>query len=235
MAIRHPMTLPALALPAVLAAGFLASSAPVRAQDPTPSPRSDAPRTRSSSRDAYILSIGGEWMSSGVDFDHLADDRPSGRRDFLWFRRGDRTWIADDAAAVRRADSLFEPLRALEPEQEALRDRETALDDRENALDAEEESIDAAIERLEPEEDSDEEVDAPPPPTADDDRERDGLERRREELREQQRALRVEQRAFEREERALDKREEDLEREAEAKLWKLADELVARGSAKPVK
>src|SRR6185369_13883859 len=103
-------------------AGFLASSDPVRAQDPTPSPRSDAPRTRSSSRDAYILSIGGEWMSSGLNFDHLGDYRPSGRGDFLWFRRGGRTWIVEDAAAVQRADSLFEPVRALEPEQDALRD-----------------------------------------------------------------------------------------------------------------
>lgn len=241
MATRSRLTFPAFALPAAaLAAGLLAT--PVRAQDrtPAPGPRVEA-QHRSPRRDAYVLSTGGEWMSSGVNFDHVDDFGRGGRGDFLWFRRGGRAFIVDEAETVRRANALFEPLRALEPEQEALHERETALDDRENKLDAEEESIDSAMERLEPdyeegdEYDEDADAPAPPPPpvSAEDDHERDALEQRRAEIHEKQRALYAEQRAFEREERALDQREEGLEREAEAKLWKLVDELIASGAARP--
>ena len=221
---------------AAFALGLLASSLSAQAPPP-PAGSHGEPQHRSSRRDAYVLSVGGQWMSSGVNFDNVGEFRRDGRGDFLWFRRGGRTWVVDDAATIQRADSLFEPLRALEPEQEALHDKESALDHRERAPDAEEESIDAAMERLEPEgdwDDGDDDVEAPPPPpSAEDDRQREELQRRLEELHEKQRALNVEQRAFAREERALDQREEDLERDAEGKLWKLMDELVASGAAKP--
>ena len=225
----------------VLAAGALAAgllAAPVRAQDRTPSPArpAEAQRPSSSRRDAYILSTEGRWISSGINMDDIGGRRERlGGGDFLWFRRGGKTWIVEDPATLARASALFEPVEALAPEQEAVHDRERALDDREQALDDEEERIEAAMERLEPEEDWDDEVEAPPrpEPTAEDDREREELRRRRDELRDRQRDLHAEQRAVERDERALDKREEDLERQAEAQLRSLMDELVASGAAKP--
>jgi hypothetical protein len=231
---------------AVLAAGTLAAglaAAPARAQDrtpaPTAAPRSHTEQPRSPARDAYVLSTHGRWMSSGVNIDDIDGRRQRlGDGDFLWFHRSGKSWIVDDPATLARASALFEPLEGLAPEQDALHDREKALDDREQALDDEEERIDAAMERLEPDYDEgDDDVDAPPPPppSASVEAERDELDRRRGELRDKQRELQAEQRAFAREERALDQREEDLERAAESQLWRLMDELVSSGAAKPAK
>jgi hypothetical protein len=225
---------------AVAAAGLAApGSAQERPAAPDPTPESR--EHRSSARDGYVLSTGGEWLSSDVNFDELSESQLARRGDYLWFRRGGRAYLVEDAAALARAVALFEPLRALEPEQEALRERERALDRREDALDREEEDIDSAMERLEPadvdegEGDEEGEYAAPPPapPSEADERDRQELERRMDDLRDRQRALQAEQRAFERDERAFDQREEKLEAEAEAKLWRLMDELVASGAAKP--
>jgi hypothetical protein len=191
----------------------------------------------SHSRDSYILSLGDHWMSSDVNFDELSASRLRMHGNYLWFRRGGKTWLVEDAPTLERAVKLFAPLNALEPEQDALREKEQALDDRETSLDDEEERIDAAMERLEPA-DADDEQDEDAPvaayvPSPEDERERDELAARLDELHAKQRELQTEQRAFDREERALDDREEKLEREAEASLWKLIDETIANGTAKP--
>ena len=227
------LRLPALA---TLALGAATLAGAVHAQDRQPPPE----RTRSSSRDGYVLSTGGEWLSSDVDFDELSASRLTRRGDYLWFRRSGKAYSIDDPATLSRAFSIFEPLRALESEQEALRERDRALDDRERSLDAEEERIEAAQERLEPpdadtEGDEDDEYapPPPPPPSAADEREREELDRQLDDLRGRQRALQAEQRAFERDERALDQREEKLEAEAEAQLWRLIDETIASGAARP--
>jgi bla regulator protein blaR1 len=208
----------------------------------TPSSPPERGWPRSSGRDGYILSLGGQWLSSDVNFDEISESGAltrGGQRsaDFLWFRRGGKAYLVDDAASLARAAALFEPLRALEPEQEALRERERALDDREKALDADEEDIDAALERLEPADsdegdDDDEYASRPATPSAADEREREALERRMDEVRSKQSELRTDQRAYDRDERALDAREERLEKDAEAQLRKLMDELVASGAAR---
>jgi hypothetical protein len=231
---------PTLAAFAVAASVGLA--VPAGAQDRPEPPRSspESERPRASGRDGYVLSLHGDWLSSDLSFGELSRAEHGG--DHLWFRRSGKTYVIDDPAALARAAALFDPLRALEPEQEALRDRERALDHRENALDAEEERIDAAMERLEPDDadagDGDENDDeyvaaAPAAPSPEDERERGELERRRGDLRERQRELQADQRAFERDERALDQREEKLEAEAESQLWRLMDEAIASGVAKP--
>lgn len=227
---------------AIALAASVGLAGPARAQNrpDRPSPTPDAEWPRPSGRDGYVLSVHGEWLSSDVSFEELSRSRGAG--DYLWFRRSGKAWVIDDPAALARAVALFDPLRALEPEQEALRDRERALDHRENALDAEEERIDAAMERLdEHDADSDDDEDdgeyaaaAPAPPSPADERERGELERRQEELHARQRELQAEQREFERDERALDQREERLEAEAEAQLWRLMEESIGSGVAKAV-
>ena len=216
----------AAAISAVFAAAAAAQTAPGN--------------VHASHHDGYVLSTEGRWISSGVDFDELS--RARGRRsgDFLWFHRSGKSYLVEDPATLDRAAKLFDPLRALEPEQDALRDKERALDDRENAFDAEEERIEAAMERWEGEDEGDsddesEDVDSRPLAqlSAEDERERDELARQLDELHAKQRELHAEQRAYDREERELDAREERIERDAESKLWQLLDETVGNGTAKP--
>jgi hypothetical protein len=221
-------------LAAVLGVGAVAADASAQNRAGAPN-AGDWPR--SSGRDGYILSLEGQWLSSDVNLEEVTGTRAGKRGDFLWFRRSGKGYVIDDPAALARAVALFEPVRALEPEQDAIRDRERALDDRENALDRQEEEIDAELERLEPsdeDEGGDDEYAASAPSAAADPAERDELERRMDEVRAKQTDLRAEQHDLDRDERALDAREERLERDAEAQLWRLLDDLVASGAAKPI-
>ncbi|HEX4440755.1 MAG TPA: hypothetical protein VH854_11835 [Thermoanaerobaculia bacterium] len=231
---RHGARLFAAALGFALAGG---SAAVGLAQEA----RGESTYTHSSHRpDGYILSTDNHWLSSDVDMGELEASRARLHGSFLWFRRSGKAWLVDDEATLDRAVKLFEPLRALEPEQDALRDKERALDDRETALDDEEERIDAAMERLEAssgDEDDDDDAPAAPDarPSAEDDREREELAGRMGELRAKQRELHAEQRAIESDERELDAREDRLERDAESSLWKLMDETIANGTAREPK
>jgi len=166
--------------------------------------------------------------------------------DFLWFRRGGKAYVIEDDAMLREARELFTPLRALEPEQEALRRRQDAVGEEKRELDRQQEDVERQIDGLtdhdgETEGDEDREFIAPedaPPPT---DEEQAELQRQLDELRGQQENLRPRQRELDAKnrdldeaERALDAREEKLEREAEAKIWSLVDAAVRSGVAKLV-
>jgi hypothetical protein len=174
--------------------------------------------------DAYILAVGDKWMSGEMDLDDLVRMRGRLAGDFLWFRRGGKSYRVVDAATLGKADGLFASVRALEPEFEDLRRKERRLDAREDELDREEELIDQDLEDL----DADEEAGI-----AIDESTRRNLESRREAVRVRMKDLAKEQRQLALVERALDTREESLEAEAEAKLWKLIDETIAGGAAKP--
>ena len=174
--------------------------------------------------DAYILSLDDHFTSSGWDND-VSDlvrmrDRLAG--DFLWFRRGGKTYRVGDAATIAKADALFLPMRALEPEYDDLRHKERRLDAREDELDREEELIEQDLEDLDADEEAGLAVDA---------NARRNLETRREAVRSRMRDVEGEQRELESVERALDSREEALEAEAEGKLWRLIDEAITSGRA----
>ncbi len=179
----------------------------------------DSPR----SGDAYILAVGDKWMSGDMDLDDLVKMRNRLAGDFLWFRRDGKTYRVVDAPSLARADGLFAPVRALEPEFEDLRRKERRLDDRENELDRKEEWIEQDLEDL----DADEEAGI-----AVDGNARRNLESRRDAVRSRMQDVEKEQRQLESVERRLDAREETLEAEAEAKLWRLIDETIASGAAK---
>jgi hypothetical protein len=195
---------------AVLAAS-LASSALPASPDPPPT------------GDAYILAVGDRWISGELDLDDIARMRGRLAGDFLWFRRGGRTYRVVDAGTLAKADALFAPVRALEPELEDLRRKERRLDARETELDREEESIEEDLESLD--------ANAEAGIAVDEDARR-SLESRRDALRSRMRELEKEQRQLESVERELDAREEALEAEAERKLWRLIDEWITSGAAK---
>jgi chromosome segregation ATPase len=174
--------------------------------------------------DAYILAIGDEWTSGDMDLDDLVRMRGRLAGDFLWFRRGGKTYRVEDEATLGKAQGLFAPVRALEPEFEELSSKERKLDAREEELDREEELIDQDLEDL----DADEEAGM-----AVDENQRRNLETRREAVRARMRELQGEQRQLASVERALDAREESLEAAAEGKLWKLIDDAIAGGLARP--
>ena len=64
---------------------------------------------------------------------------------------------------------------------------------------------------------------------------RRNLETRRDVVRSRMRDVEREQKELERVERALDAREEVLEAEAEGKLWRLLDEAIGSGVARPAR
>ena len=104
--------------------------------------------------DAYILAVGDQWTSGDMDLDDLVRMRGRQAGDFLWFRRGGKTYRVVDAATLGRADELFAPVRALEPEFEELRRNERRLDAREDELDREEELIEGDLEDLDADEEA---------------------------------------------------------------------------------
>ena len=175
--------------------------------------------------DAYILALGDQWMSGDMDLDDLVRMRNHLAGDFLWFRRNGKAYRVTDTATIGKADALFGPVRTLEPEFDDLRRKEERLDDRESELDREEEFIEQDIEDL----DADLEAGMPIDRSS-----RENLESRQDAVRARMHDLEREQRALEAVERDLDAREEKLENEAEKKLWRLIDETIASGMARPV-
>jgi bla regulator protein blaR1 len=231
--------LPGLRVPlAVLAAALCAATAPAAGEE------GSRHRTDRPDQDAYVLAMGQHTMSTNLDFDAFARMREKRTGDFLWFRRAGKTYVVEDPATLRLAQELFAPLRALEPEQEALSRRQEELSEKEQELDREQDEIESRMDRLtddgETEYDGDTEFMVSEETTPPTEEERAELERELDELRGQQEALRPLQREIQAKnreldavERSLDAREEKLEREAEGRLWKLIDASIESGVAKP--
>ncbi len=169
-----------------------------------------APEGGRGPRDTYVLNRGNSASVSG-SFEDLGTLRRRYDGDFLWFRRGGTAYVIRDPSLLSEADAFFDPLRRLEPEQDAVARREGALDREEEKNDAEEEEIEA------------EEETAPSPE----------LDRRRRALDDRRRDLSRRQRELAKEERALDRRSEALEKAAERELWKFLDRSVTNGGARP--
>src|SRR5258705_11330943 len=82
-------------------------------------------------RDAYILSVGPGpgvmLLTTGIDIEDAVSRRQHYGHDFLWVRRNGHDYLIRDANFLARADALFAPQRALEPEQQAGAKEERAL------------------------------------------------------------------------------------------------------------
>ncbi len=98
----------------------------------------------SRARDAYLLTRGEHGLSTNLSLEEFVDLRKMFSGEFLWVRRGGRKFLIRDRAVLGQAQALFEPLRTLEPEREALRARQRDLADEESPLEREQEEIEGS-------------------------------------------------------------------------------------------
>ena len=187
----------------ILVASFLTLSAA--------GPALAAPEGGRGPRDTYVLNRGNSASVSG-SLEDLGTLRRRYSGDFLWFRRGGSAYVIREPGLLSQADAFFEPVRTLQPEEDAVARRERALDREEEENDAEAEAIEAGEEGG---------------PSRELDRRRRALDDRRRDLSRRQRELA-------KEERALDRRSDALEEAAERDLWKFLDRSVTSGAARPV-
>jgi hypothetical protein len=171
--------------------------------------------------DAYVLWLEKSFWSTNTSLERLQGLRRRFAGDFLWVRRGRKSFLMRDPETLRQARTLFDPLRTLEPDRAALDRLRSPLERREKALDREQEALDREAARL-----SDRKKDRAGGV-------REDLELRRRALEERMRALGKEQEQFAAIENALEEKQEALENYAEGELWHLIDASIARGLAKP--
>jgi DNA repair exonuclease SbcCD ATPase subunit len=171
----------------------------------------------SRARDAYLLTRGEHGLSTNLSLEEFVDLRKMFSGEFLWVQRGGRKFLIRDRAVLGQAQALFEPLRTLEPEREALQARQRDLADEESPLEREQEEIDRKAEELE--DDHGENAAAA----------RRDLQRRQDDLRQRMRRLEARERELDTIEHLFDEREDVLEKRAEERLWQLIDAALARG------
>jgi bla regulator protein BlaR1 len=171
---------------------------------------------RRSGGDTYVLYRGSNSSMNGT-LEGFEELRRRYAGDFLWFRRAGSAYVIRDPRLLSEAEGLFDPVRKLEPEQEAISRQQAALDREEEEIDREQEAIEA-------EQEDSRDTDVPRDRSA-------ALERRHRALEVRRRDLRRRQRPVAAEERALDRRSEQIEQAAERKLWDLIDRAIRSGAA----
>ena len=172
--------------------------------------------------DAYVLSRGGHWSSTNESLEALRAVQRRFSGEFLWVRRAGKEYLIRDHRTLEEAQSLFAPLRELDPERAALRPRQSRLESEQTKLDREQEKLERELDRLTDDSEA-----------RGEEATRGRLERRQRELESKMRALEGEERELDAVERSIDEREDDLERKAEAELWRLIDRALARGLGRP--
>lgn len=106
----------------------------------------------SASRDAYILTLGGEQTAvlytDSVPIHRVQELRRDYGNNFLWFQRNGGIYVIRDRAFLSRVEELFAPKRALEPEHRAISREESELDLRIDAIEDRDDGtrLDAATE-----------------------------------------------------------------------------------------
>jgi hypothetical protein len=185
-------------------------------------PRRQSTALSSSGPDAYILSQGENSFSTNLSLEAMGAARVRLSGDFLWIRRAGKVYLIRDDQTLNEAQALFAPLRQLDPEHEALARRQSRLEAEQEALDREQEKIEQELDGLADEEENGERASA-----------RRGLERRQRDLEPRLRALESKERELDQVERSIDEREDALEKKIEARLWRLIDESIERGLARP--
>ena len=86
--------------------------------------------------DAYMLHAGKTDVTmTSTTIDELVPlRRRLGDGSYLWVRMSGREWLIRDAALLREAAALWEPVEALKPEQRAVDREESELDKRIDAI-----------------------------------------------------------------------------------------------------
>ncbi|HSS44166.1 MAG TPA: hypothetical protein VLO07_02405 [Thermoanaerobaculia bacterium] len=173
--------------------------------------------------DAYVLSRGGHWSSTNESLEALRGVQRRFSGEFLWVRRAGKQYLIRDRRTLDEAQTLFAPLRRLDPERAALRPRQARLERQQAAMDREQEKLERELDGL-----------ADDPEARDQGPARRRLERRQRELETRMHALEQEERELEAVERSIDEREDDLEKRAEAELWLLIDRSISSADARPI-
>lgn len=160
--------------------------------------------------DPYVIMHDSNTITtSNIDIERALTIKGRYGSRFLWTRFEGRGYVIRDAATLAAIDALFEPSRALGPEQERLRTKMRPLEKREERLDGEADAISDGEDR-----------------TA---RDEYRLRDLRRELRDVERELRV----LERQEEELDRKQERLDREAERAMKPIIREAIRKGTARP--
>lgn len=90
-----------------------------------------------SSKNSYVYYApggGSSSMNGSRDDWHLAQKLRAGREAMLYVRKGEDAYVIRDTATLRRADSIFEPQRALGKKQSELGARQAELGRRQALL-----------------------------------------------------------------------------------------------------
>lgn len=173
--------------------------------------------------DSYVLARGKHWSSANTTIPEIQRLQRRYSGEFLWFRRGGKTFLIRDPATLTEAFALFGPMEIEGPERRDLERRQQEIERKENALDRKEEELDRLADQFDEEGEGETRAES----------ERRDLERRQRELEARRRGVEEEARKLEPLERSLEERQEALERKAEQQLWELIDRAVRRGAARP--
>jgi hypothetical protein len=169
---------------------------------------------------AHALCLGQSSYVTGMNIEDFVAIRKARTGDFLWFRRGGKSYVVTDAAVLDAARIVVGPAQELRREMKAVSDRLEPYEKREAEIDREDDALDEAEEALDDRDD----------PAAE--AARQGLEARERDLDSRRRRLESEMREVEAEERRLDQREREIERVADAAIERLAGDALQRGLAR---
>ena len=175
-------------------------------------------KAQSADRTSYVLFAEGSrstTMSGSTEELNRAKALRVGDEALLYVRQGGAAYVIRDAATLRRAESIFEPQRALGSRQAELGSRQAALGSRQAALGAKQARIGA------------QQAIAPPGRADELGRQQDALGRQQDALGRQQDALGAQQ-------DALGREQDRLGREADAKFRALLADALQRDVAQRV-
>jgi hypothetical protein len=173
---------------------------------------------RSSGAWAYVLFTPGSpdvSMSGSMDDVRAARSFRSGGEGVLYVRQGGSAYVIRDAATLRRAQSLFEPQKALGARQSELGSRQASLGHQQARLGAQQAQIGLRQVGNSP-------------------RDAEALARQQDDLGRQQNALGQQQNALGRQQNELGREQERLSRVAEEQLHTLFDDAIRSGLAQRV-
>jgi hypothetical protein len=169
---------------------------------------------------AHALCLGDSTYVTGMNIEDFVAIRKARTGDFLWFRRGGKSYVVTDAAVLDAARIALRPVDDLGREMKAVSDRLEPYEKREAEIDREDDRLDEAQDALDDRDDAAVES------------ERQRLEARERDVESRRRKLESEMREIEAEERRLEEREREIERVADAAIERLADDALQRGLAR---
>lgn len=182
------------------------------------SPSLAAEAGRSAGAWAYVLFSPGSQdisMSGSIDDVRRAKSVRSGGEGLLYVRQGASAYVIRDAATLRRAQSLFEPQKALGARQSELGSRQAALGQQQSRLGAQQAQIGSRQAGSSP-------------------RDAEALARQQDDLGRQQNALGQQQDALGRQQDELGREQDRLSRIADEQLRTVFSEAIRSGVAQRV-